>query len=191
MLPGQLAAIDESLLTSACTQHWPESQTLDFKRALPGIDDKAKEEFLKDVAAFANASGGDLVYGVQEASGHAEHIVPIQIVTDPVDATKRRLGQILDGGLEPRVDGMMMQPVPLAAGGYVLIVRVPASFQRPHRCRAGLHWRWPVRTDTPIVDLTYDQIRDVFDRSATIAERARRFRDERLTGVLTRTTGRP
>jgi hypothetical protein len=191
MLHQQASAIDEPLLNAVCAEHWSESQTLDFKRSLPGTEDKAKHEFLKDVAAFANASGGDLVFGIQESAGHADHIVPIQIAADPIDATKRRLGQVLDGGLEPRVDGVVMHAVPVKAGGYVLIVRVPASFQRPHRSRVANHWQWPVRAETHIVDLTYDQIRDAFDRSATIAERARRFRDERLTGVLTGTTGRP
>jgi len=62
MLPGQINVIDESLLQAACTEQWPESQTLDFKRELPGIDDRAKQEFLKDVCAFANASGGDGKY---------------------------------------------------------------------------------------------------------------------------------
>jgi hypothetical protein len=115
----------------------------------------------------------------------------IAIATAPVDSTKRRLGQILDGGLEPRVDGIVMHPVTLASGDYVLVIRVPASFQRPHRSRTQAHWQWPVRADTHTVDLTYDQIRDAFDRSATLTDRARRFRDERLAGVISGTTGRP
>jgi predicted HTH transcriptional regulator len=57
---------------------------------LPGTDDKAREEFLEDVCAFANASGGDLVYGLQEKQGHVDCIVPVPIVSSPVDATKRR-----------------------------------------------------------------------------------------------------
>jgi hypothetical protein len=191
VLPAEITKIDEALLRSVCAEHWPESQTLDFKRVLPGTDDKSRHEFLKDVCAFANASGGDLVYGIQEKSGHAEQLVPIPIATDPVDATRRRLGQLLESGLEPRVEGVVMQPVPLAGGEYALIVRVPASFQRPHRYRTGGFTRWVVRVDTHVVDLTYEQIRDAFDRSATLAERARRFRDERLGGIASRTTGHP
>jgi hypothetical protein len=191
MFPGRLTDIDEALLTSVCTEHWPESQTLDFKSALPGTDDKGRREFLKDVCAFANASGGDLVYGIQEQRGPADQIVPIAIATHPVDATKLRLAQILESGLEPPVQGVAMHAVPLASGEYVLIVRVPASFQRPHRYRFQGHTRWVVRADTHIVDLTYEQIRDAFDRGATLAERARRFRDERLAGVVSGTTGRP
>jgi len=192
MLAPQVSDVDEAVLTSVCADHRPESQTLDFKRELPASDDKSKQEFLKDVCAFANADGGDLVYGVQEKpAGHADHLVPISVATHSKDATKLRLAQILQTGLEPPVVGVVMQPVPLASGDYILVVRVPASFQRPHRYRSGAHTRWVVRVDTRTVDLTYDQIRDAFDRGATLAERARRFRDERLSGVLSRTNGRP
>jgi hypothetical protein len=191
MLPGQVTAIDEALLTSVCKEHWSESQTLDFKRTLPGTDEKGKNEFRKDVCAFANASGGDLVYGVQEKpAGQADQIVPIPIATHAIDATKRHLAQILEGGLEPPLPGVVMQPVLLASSDYVLVVRVPASFQRPHRYWLKDYTRWVVRAETHIVDLTYEQIRDSFDRGATLAERARRFRDERLTGVVSGTTGR-
>jgi hypothetical protein len=191
MLPGQLPELDEPLLSAVCTEHWPESQTLDFKDVLPGMDDRSRHEFLKDVSAFANASGGDLVYGIHELAGRADRLAPIAIGANPVDATKRRLSQILESGLEPRVEGVAMHAIQLANGDYVLVVRVPASFQRPHRYRMGGHTRWVVRADTHIVDLTYDQIRDAFDRTATLADRARRFRDERLSAVISGTTGRP
>ena len=153
-------------------------------------DERAKHEFLKDVCAFANAAGGDLIYGIQEANGHADQLVPLSATEHPADATRRRLGQLLEAGIEPRLHGIEMRALSLATGGYVLVVRVPASYQRPHRSRVDGLWRWPVRADTHIVDLTYDQIRDLFDRSMTLHQRARNFRDERLSGVLSGTSGR-
>jgi hypothetical protein len=189
MLPSQLSSIDEALLISACNDKWPESQILEFKQVLPGSDDKSRHEFLKDVCALANASGGDIVYGVQERSGRADAPAPISQANYPLDATKRRLAQILESGLEPRLD-VRMHTVVFSSGDYILIVRVPASFQRPHRFKMSQHTRWVVRADTHVVDLTYDQIRDAFDRSATLADRARRFRDERLAAIMSGTTGR-
>jgi hypothetical protein len=191
MLHAEIARIDEALLIAACGEHWAESHTLDFKRALPGTDDKSRHEFLKDVYAFANASGGDLVYGIQEQAGHADQIVPISTTSDPVDATRRRLGQVLEAGLEPRLEGLVMHTVTLAGGGYALVVRVPASFQRPHRYRMGAITRWVVRTDTHIVDLTYDQIREAFERTSTLADRARQFRERRVGDLLSGSNGWP
>lgn len=183
MLASDIDQIDETLLRAACNERWSESQTLDFKRDLPGTDDRSRNEFLKDVCAFANADGGDLVYGVQDQSGSAERAVPISTDTAPVDATKRRLGQLLETRLEPRVQGIEMRAVTLSSGGYVLIVRVPPSFQRPHRYQLKDQTRWVMRSDTHTADMSYEQIRTAFDRGATLVERARQFRENRLTAI--------
>jgi hypothetical protein len=63
--------------------------------------------------------------------------------------------------------------------------------ERPHRSRFQAHWQWPVRVDSRVEYLTYYQIRDAFDRGATLTEHVRRFRDERVTGVLAGTAARP
>jgi hypothetical protein len=191
MIPGELTAIDEPLLASACAQRWPESQTLDFKRLIPGTDERSSREFLKDVCAMANSDGGDLVYGIDDAQGHANVLSPISATAEPSDAAKRRLSQLLQSAIEPRIEGVSVHAVVLVTGDYVLVVRIPSSFQRPHRFRSGGHTRWVVRVGTHTVDLTYEQIRDAFARTATLTEGARRFRDERISRVLSNTTGRP
>ncbi len=42
----------------------PESRTLEYKQQLPGTTEPEKEEFLRDVSAMANASGGVIVFGI-------------------------------------------------------------------------------------------------------------------------------
>ena len=191
MLPGKLSEINAATLQAACADQWPETATLDFKLALPGNTDPQREEFLKDVAAFANASGGDLVYGVAETTARASRLKLIVAATNAPDAEKRRLGQLLDGGIEPRIPGIELQAVPIQGADYVLIVRVPSSFLRPHCCKAGSFMRWPVRAGTRTAYFTYDQLRDAFDRTATLQQRATQFRAERLAGILAGTKGRP
>ncbi|MBT2303804.1 ATP-binding protein [Variovorax paradoxus] len=168
MLPAQLNNVDESLLAQACAGRWPESITLEFKRDLPGSSDRDKAELCKDVAAMANADGGDIVYGVDEDAGAASVLVPIN--TEPADSAKRRVGQVL-AGIEPRITGLQLQEVPIA-GGYALVVRVPASFDGPHRYNGT---KFPARTGTHTMDMTYDQLRDAFGRRATIDARVREF----------------
>src|SRR5258708_3965204 len=123
--------VDEARLRELCAQHCPESQTLEFKQTLPGLTDQAKSEFLKDVCAFANSEGGELVYGIAEKNGEAKEVCAI--TDESADAAARRLGQITDARLEPRLVGIRPQEVTIAGGGYVLILRVPASFSGPHR----------------------------------------------------------
>jgi hypothetical protein len=192
MLSTRLGDIDAVLLDQACAESWPESQTLEFKRQLPAKDDSGRVEFLKDVSALANAEGGDLVFGIAEVNAKASQIQHISAKSDPIDATRRRLGQILEAGVEPRINGIEFKQILGPTGDYVLIIRVPDSFQKPHRYRVdAAATRWVIRQDTHVVDLTYDQIRNAFDRGATLAERARRLREERLSQILIGRVGVP
>lgn len=61
-----------------------ESRTLDFKRGWPS-DRDARTEIAKDVCAFANSLGGDLVIGIDEADGAAAAIVPLTLVNLDAD----------------------------------------------------------------------------------------------------------
>jgi predicted HTH transcriptional regulator len=66
MINSPLSSLVEEDLQRLCEDRAVESQTLDFKRTIPGKDDRSKNEFLKDVCAFANGNGGDLLYGIDE-----------------------------------------------------------------------------------------------------------------------------
>jgi hypothetical protein len=189
MLLARLDALDEQRLQELCVEHCPESGTLDFKRGLPSTsDDEGKAEFLKDVCAFANSDGGDLVYGIADKNGGAEKVHPI--TSEAADAAKRRLGQVLDAKVEPRIQGLQFHPVEVT-GGYVLILRVPASFDGPHRHQHKEFQRFVMRNGTHTSDLTYDQLRAAFDRTATLAERARQFVNDRTESILAGKTWRP
>lgn len=188
MIPHPFGQIDEPTLRRLCNERCPESQTVEFKRELPKPDDKGRHELLKDVCALANADGGDLLYGVADEQGCAKDIAPI---TDfGADAAKRRLAQIIEAGVEPRLVGLQMRDISLADGGYVLIVRVPPSFNGPHRFSINGISRFVMRSGTHTVELSYEQLRIAFDRTATLAERARRFRDERLAAIIAGRTWR-
>jgi predicted HTH transcriptional regulator len=48
-----------------------ESLTLDYK-ASPALakDSKSRDELCKDVSAFANSAGGQIIYGIEEKIGN-------------------------------------------------------------------------------------------------------------------------
>lgn len=190
MLLDKLESLNEAKLQELCDESYEESVTLDFKRELPGTSDKDKQEFLKDVCAFANADGGDLVYGITEQSGAAKLLSPIANVTEKSDAAKRRLGQVLESGLEPRIQGVLFYPIHTEKG-YILVVRVPASFDGPHRYLFNGQSKFVMRNGTHTSELSYDQLRWAFDRTATLGERARQFRSDRLRAVVEGKTWRP
>jgi len=181
--------VDADGLLAICAEQWQEGPLLDFKRELPSKDDRGRHEFMKDVCALANAEGGDLIYGIEDANGIAKAIVPI--ITEASDAAIRRLGQILDAGVEPRIQGLRFRAVRVEGDSYALLVRVPGSFDGPHRFAVNNACRFVVRSGTHVSDLTYEQLRVAFDRTGSLAKRARDFRAYRLQEIMARRTWKP
>lgn len=180
MLSSSLAEVSAELIGRACREKWSESETLDFKRDLPSSSGDGRREFPKDVAAMANASGGDLVYGVQDEDGRAGGVVPL--IGESADAAILRLRQMVESAIEPRLPSIQFKAVDVD-GGYLLVVRVQASFLGPHAIKSGVERRFVMRSGTGTSDLTFDQLRGAFDRSASLGEMARQFvrrRVERL-----------
>ena len=178
--------IDAAVLQALCDAGdagEAESSTLDFKQAAPltqGQD--RRNEFAKDISAFANANGGDLVYGIEEIDAHACRLVPTPGET--FDALTRRLNQVLANPVEPRVAEVRLKEVALTGDGFALVVRVPRSFDGPHRYTVTPeHQRFMTRTDTGAIDMEYTELRDAFGRTATLIEKARAFRANRLDSM--------
>lgn len=187
VLPSSLNELSEALLRQLCDDRCSESPTLDFKAILPERDDKGRAELLKDVCAFANSEGGDLVYGIRAKDGKAEAVVPI--VGETFDAASLRLGQILES-VEPRLLGHGFREVPVL-GGYVLVLRVPASFENPHRFMVNKASRFVIRSGTHTSDMTYEQLRAAFGRTATLVQQAKALRQSRLEQIQRRDVWQP
>lgn len=188
MLSNNLTEVTTDYLATVCRERWPESQRLDFKRILPvPRDQQWREEFSKDLCALANTEGGDIVFGISERDACADAIEPI--ASEAQDAAIRRLGQVADARIQPRIVGLQFHAVAVPSG-YVLVLRVPASYAGPHGYLVNDALRFPLRVRTHTTDMTYDQLRTAFDRTATLRDRARAFRQERVQKIISRQTWR-
>ena len=108
-----------------------ESRYLDFKSAPVGTSYEDRREFLADVSSFANASGGDLVFGITEQDGAASAAPGITVAD--ADKEKLRLGGLIRTGLEPRLTYFEIEWVQVNGNLGYLVVRVPRSWTAPHR----------------------------------------------------------
>ena len=180
MLAGLIDDLTKASIDRLVAERRTETSTLEFKAKLPGNKDDDVREFLKDVAAMANSAGGDIVYGVGEVEGVAGQVLPEQI--ESADDAIRRLSQRLDDCIEPRLHGRRLKAIEYE-GGYVLVLRVPHSHTGPHRTSFRGQHRFPLRNEANITDMTYEQLRTAFDKTATLSERARAFRSNRLIKI--------
>lgn len=196
MIATKWSDIDDSTLQALCDDGAAESPTLDFKRTAPDArNEAARNEFLKDVCAFANSSGGDLVYGIETHEDVA--VAPAPLFGETADQLWRRLTDMLNDYIEPRISGITCKTISFGDDGYAFIVRVPPSFNGPHRYRVRgangvpLHYCFVTRAGTKTADMDYTQIRNAFDRTSTLAERAQQFRHERIERLKVGATPRP
>ncbi len=154
-----------------------EGTGIEYKRELPGGKDHDKKEFLADICSFANAIGGDLLYGVEEKAG-----LPIAFpgigVTD-VDQEISRLESLCRDGIQPPVQGIKIKTVSVD-GGTVLVVRIPPSWGGPHMVTYQKNNRFYLRNSNGKYLMDVNEIRDAFLTSQTRIDAIKGFRSERL-----------
>lgn len=108
-----------------------ETLTLDYKSAdsLSKSDGK-KREVTKDVSAMANSAGGIIIYGVKEFDKPDKEHLPEKITpVDQTKFTKEWLQQVINN-IQPRVNDVVITPVPLSSGSthhVVYVVEIPQS----------------------------------------------------------------
>jgi hypothetical protein len=89
----------------------------------------------------------------------------------------------LPSGLEPRIINLRIHAVPIAAGGHIIIVRVPRSFIPPHRVIARNSNRFWARAGTTKYQPNVEQLRHLFNDAPHLAERIRSFQTDRLVKI--------
>jgi schlafen family protein len=183
-----LARIDAAQLEALRVNAVREGRQLDYKETLPGNSDDEKREFLSDVTSFANAAGGDLIFGVRDRretekpTGEIEVIVGLSGLN--FDVERLRLEAMIRDGVAPRMPPVSFHEIRRDPDPPCLLLRVPRS-------SAGLHMvtfknlsRFYARTSAGKYQLDVHEIRAGFVAAETAFERLRRLRIERVARVL-------
>ena len=172
--------IDQSHLQALVDTGAAESQYLDYKRETFGSNDDARAEFLADVSSFANTAGGDLIIGMTAAAGVPTSFEPFR---GDSDAERLRFESMARSGLEPRIARLQIRAVPLSGGGCALVVRVPRSYNPPHRVIFKNKNRFWARSSVGKYEPNVDQLRDLFTLAPQVAKRIQDFRLDRIAKI--------
>ena len=185
--------ITEEDLQSLIDNSVLESKTIEYKQSLPGNSDSDKKEFLADISSFANASGGDLIYGILEDrnTGIPKRLEGLAI--DNVDREILRLDSMIRDGIEPRIIGIAIEPVNLSNSKIALIFRIPKSWISPHRVsfKGRGQGTFYLRSANGKSPMDVGELRIAFNLSETITERIRRFREDRISNIFANETPVP
>lgn len=160
-----------------------ERKTIEYKQSLPSNSDSDKKEFLADVSSLANASGGDLIFGIIEdrETGAAKTLDGLTIAN--VDQEISRLESMIRDGIEPRILGVIFKSVILSNSKTALVLRIPKSWSSPHRVSFRGHDKFYSRSTNGKYSLDVAELRVAFSLSGTLAERIRAFRENRISAI--------
>lgn len=101
-----------------------ESLTLEYKKELG-----KNKEIAIDISAFANTSGGVIVYGVEEERG-----IPISLSWINNKGIKERIENVILSNIQPKLEGYKIKQIdnPSNREKSVFVVTIPESINVPH-----------------------------------------------------------
>lgn len=183
-----LTQINVEQLESLTADGVREGRQLEYKEVLRGNSDDEKREFLSDVTSFANAAGGDIIFGIRERREAGITTAEIEAVVGlpglNLDAERLRLEALIRDGVAPRMLPVSFHEIRRDPEPSCLLLRVSRS-------AAGLHMvmfrnlsPFFARTSAGKYQLDVHEIRAGFVAAETVFERLRRFRQERVARIL-------
>jgi Putative DNA-binding domain len=186
-LEKPLEFVTEADLQRLITDGVAERAIIEYKSMLPGNSDGEKKEFLADVSSFANALGGHIIYGMEEAAGLPTSLSGVEVAD--VNSEKLRLENIIRTGIAPRIPGVQVgEPIRLSSGRIALIIQVPKSWISPHMVTFQGNSKFHSRNSGGKYPLDVQELRSAFLSSAATTDRLRDFRAERLSRIVSGNT---
>jgi hypothetical protein len=160
-----------------------EGSYIDYKVALSEDSKKAAyREFLKDVTAFANAEGGQILLGVKEPK---EGIPVDDLIVGLIEGENlaHDLERLASTSIDPRIPGLKINAFPLNSGKFYIVIHIPLSLGRPHMVNHDGHRCFYVRHSESSPPMTTHEVREAVLASATSEGRARCQVEKRLMEV--------
>jgi hypothetical protein len=159
-----------------------ENKKLDFKSELPGNSDKEKKNFLSDICAFSNASGGFIIYGIIEEAGKAKSLPGIKNRNTDIEIL--RLENIIQNGISPRISGIKIRAIDITSDAFVVIIKIPTSWALPHMVVFDGASKFYSRNSAGNYQLDIQEIRAAFAASENLQTSVTNFRLNRVGKII-------
>lgn len=179
-MPLKLSDATEKDLLALIKAEVHEGKTVEYKREINLTTSEQKRKFIRGVVSFANASGGELIFGLETDKGKPVAIKALQGF-DP-DGNVMTLRDLVRAHIDPPVFGVEFQPVKVPEG-WTLVVRVPRSWNPPHMVTFENDNRFYARDANGCVVMNLPEIREAVFAGKTVKDRIQQFRFQRLNAI--------
>jgi hypothetical protein len=155
-----------------------ESLTLDYKASgALGRQNNQRNELCKDVSAFANSAGGQIVYGITE-EGHLPSGIDGGV--DPQEISREWIEQVINSNIQPRIRGLIIKAIPLDDDLTAYALTIPPS-TTAHQAPDKRYYR---RFNFQSVAMDDYEVRDVMNRSSSAEPFTRlHFKNGHIAGI--------
>ena len=180
-------SITEEMLQSLIDNKAVENLQLEFKGYCfenGKVTDKQKTDILKEIAAFSNAYGGQIIIGIEEEKGIASKLQNVGCSPEDFDGIQLAIQQAMLAKVRPRIYGITMERIEVAEDMNAIIINVPKSFNRPHAVNEGGKDSFFIRHSNGVIHMSVDDLRKQFIYSASFKYDMRNFRQERIGMIL-------
>lgn len=170
-------------LKNLVRNHKQEDSFLDFKRDLYGKTDTDKKELLKDVSAFANGSGGEIIIGIEE-DNYSQAKTLCGFTTTNISLEKNRIEQIIMNGLEPKLDTFKVRYIHIGNHRFVMIIRIEHSPLFPHMVSFQRFNKFYIRKSDKNLLLDVYELRNLFLKSENFMQEIRKYNHDKINNIL-------
>jgi hypothetical protein len=139
-----------------------ENRYLDYKRDFGDYTNKIID-LLKDITAFLNSDGGDLVFGIDEKDGYPDLIRGVQL--KDVDRFKNSIEQQIALCIQPKTTNYTFKVVPVKDDKVILILRIHKNFNTPFMIKKGDYTTFYYRGESGNLQMDHPQIKSHFQNS--------------------------
>jgi hypothetical protein len=162
MIPRTLENWSKESLLDLLGKHYFEPETFDYKETFPHKgDDRGKQRLRKAICAFANSSGGFLVFGVKDDATLAA--LDRLVGFDPKDDFPQHFGTYA-AECRPTVTWDYKKPaIVLDDGNLIHVVEIPRSWRAPHAVGTPAEGLiFTKRTNAGDESMSYEEVRMSF-----------------------------
>jgi hypothetical protein len=190
MLPTRFEEISAEDVQRLVDLKIVEHRTLEYKEKLASGNREERAEFLSDISSFANASGGDIIFGIAEERSEDGKTTGIPGSINRLDMENpaiecARIEQMIESGIQPRIPLVRVRSIDIPDIGPIILIRVEKSWIAPHMVTfSNLSRFFSRNSSTGKFQLDVQQIGAAFTLQRGLGEKLRNWKADRISKAI-------